>query len=384
MNILFLTRLYPEYENQPVTEMSYALHYFSREWKKNNSLIVLRASFPLYKEIFENKSLYQKLKPSFELDGIKIYNFKLFRFPKISTIFGIFLLKRLLRNNNFYPDLIIGHLLSSSIIAYKLSSYFKCKFVLGIHNGDLYSIKKGSFKKAFLRCSNIACRSFYIKSEFLKYFPEYNDKILIANSGIEASNIENHEYFETKIKNWERKNKIVFITVARLVKRKNIDIVLYALSFLSEYNFEYIIVGDGEEKDNLLKLTDKLNLNDRVFFEGEKKREEIFPVLKRTDVFIMVSERETFGLVYLEAMAKGNIVIGAKNWGIDGIVIDGKNGFLAEAGDIDHMASLIKRIFLLEFNERAALLREIERTILENTTEKAAENYLRSICTEDK
>ena len=40
----------------------------------------------------------------------------------------------------------------------------------------------------------------------------------------------------------------------------------------------------------------------------------------------MISSPETFGLAYLEAMARGNIVIGTKGWGIDGIVIDGENG----------------------------------------------------------
>ena len=55
----------------------------------------------------------------------------------------------------------------------------------------------------------------------------------------------------------------------------------------------------------------------------------------------MISKEETFGLVYLEAMSMGCITIASKNEGMEGIIIDGENGFLCTAGDDDELASII-------------------------------------------
>jgi len=379
MNILLITNLYPSYKNQSVKEVSYALHDFSTEWKKNNNLIVIRLVNPAYKTIFSRKSLFPKLPYLFILDGINIYNIKLFRFPKINVLFGINIIKKLLKKLNFNPDVILSHMNDSYTTANKLSNFYKCKLVLGIHNSDLNVIKKRKYSKILSNCSHIACRSFPIKKRMINYFPEYEKKMIIANSGINLSDIEKHEYFTQKIENWKTKTKIIFITVAILYKLKNIDITLDVLSEFKNFDWEYYIIGDGEKKEFLVSKTDELKLNNKVHFLGEKTRDEVLSHLKNTDIFIMVSAPETFGLAYLEAMAKGNIVVGCKDWGIDGIITDKKNGFLAEARNKEQLKDIIQTIFSSSFEEKKRLLCETEQTILSNTREIAAENYLKAI-----
>jgi glycosyltransferase involved in cell wall biosynthesis len=131
--------------------------------------------------------------------------------------------------------------------------------------------------------------------------------------------------------------------------------------------------------DFLTTKVKTLGLSDKVHFMGERAREEILSFLKLADIFIMVSAPETFGLVYLEAMAKGNIIIGCKNNGIDGIIVDRKNGFLVEARNVEHLVSCINNIYNSSPEEKGKILDEIEQTILNLTNESTAENYLRSI-----
>jgi glycosyltransferase involved in cell wall biosynthesis len=324
--------------------------------KSNNNVIVIRSIYPVYKTFISKGSLYQKLPKMFTLDGIDIYNIKMFKFPKIDASFGINGIVKMLNKLNFIPDIILAHMHNSYIIANKLSNIYKCNFILGIHTSDLRYAKNKKISKTLKNCSHIACRSMPIKNRMVDCLPEYEKKVIIANSGIDSSNIENHEYFIQKIESWRSKAKIIFITVSVLIRRKNIDTNLEALSLFLDYDWEYFIIGDGEEKEKLQEKVNDLKMNNRIHFLGEKTREEVLAHLEMSDVFIMVSSSETFGLVYLEAMAKGNITIGCKNWGIDGIITDKKNGFLAESRDVKQLTNILQNIFSSSFEEKKRLL----------------------------
>ncbi len=71
---------------------------------------------------------------------------------------------------------------------------------------------------------------------------------------------------------------------------------------------------------------------------------DVIEYLKWSDVFVMISKGEIFGLVYREAMALGCITITARHEGIDGVIEDGVNGFLCEAGNAVELATTINRI----------------------------------------
>lgn len=100
-------------------------------------------------------------------------------------------------------------------------------------------------------------------------------------------------------------NKLNIVTLGRLCHQKGIDIMLKNMSTLTNYrkDFHLYIIGDGEEKNNLLKLTKKLKLEDYVTFVGSQKNP--FKYLSKMDLFYLSSRYEGQGMVLLEALSVG-------------------------------------------------------------------------------
>ena len=96
-----------------------------------------------------------------------------------------------------------------------------------------------------------------------------------------------------------------------------------------------LLVGDGPERQNMEQLCRDLNLMDDVRFLG--KLDPVEELLAVSDLFLMPSETESFGLAALEAMACHVPVISTNTGGIPEIVVNGQTGFMSNVGDIDSM-----------------------------------------------
>lgn len=104
-----------------------------------------------------------------------------------------------------------------------------------------------------------------------------------------------------------------------------------------------MMVGDGPEKEKAEKLCDELGIQDKVIFFGNSN--EIDKILSYSDLFLLPSETESFGLAALEAMAWSVPVISSNSGGLPEVNFDGISGFLSNVGDIDDMA--IKALTIL-------------------------------------
>jgi teichuronic acid biosynthesis glycosyltransferase TuaC len=170
----------------------------------------------------------------------------------------------------------------------------------------------------------------------------------------------------------------VLLSVSRLIPTKGIELNICAVKQLIEKHegLLYLIIGDGPDRAKLEKLTSDLGLSNHVVFIGHVPHETVMKYMANCDVFALPSWQETFGLVYVEAMAHGKPVVAVQNQGVDGIVIHGKNGLLVKPRDID---SLVKALdFLLSQPEEARTMGERARKlVLEHyTSEKNAEKTL--------
>ena len=153
-----------------------------------------------------------------------------------------------------------------------------------------------------------------------------------------------------------------FIVVCRLLKLKNIDKVIRALSaFGGDYTLD--IYGEGPEKENLQLLIEELNLTGRIKLKGYALNENLPVIFKEYDIFIMPSFPETLGRVYFEAMACGLPVIASKDTGVDGIITNGVHGYLVNHKDDKSLDNILNLIFsnpqsMLEMRKHALELVE--------------------------
>lgn len=96
------------------------------------------------------------------------------------------------------------------------------------------------------------------------------------------------------------------VSVQRLAKYKHVETILSALAKIHlPKNFTYTIIGDGEEKNHLMVLTDKLHLNNRVKFLGNLPHQQVLEQMAKANLFCLASDNEGFGIVTLEAMGSG-------------------------------------------------------------------------------
>jgi glycosyltransferase involved in cell wall biosynthesis len=108
------------------------------------------------------------------------------------------------------------------------------------------------------------------------------------------------------------------------------------------FNVKLNIFGVGPEELKLKKLVSKLNIGSSVIFNGWVGRNKLPEKFRGTDIFIMPSSPETFGLVYLEAMASGCVILGHKGEGIDGIVTDEVDALMVASADSELIVEKIK------------------------------------------
>ena len=201
----------------------------------------------------------------------------------------------------------------------------------------------------------------------------------VLYSGIDDSLIAEPQAIENKV-NAGFGQQIKILYAGKLVRQKCIDQILKALALVKDtVSFEFTLLGEGTERKELEELVRELGLEAQVKFLGSVPRTEVLQHMQEADVFTMVSANETFGLVYIEAMAQGCITIGTKNEGIDGIIKDGENGFLIEAYDYKALAQQIVEIYSMSQEHRAQMIRQGYDTVKDMTDSNMAALYLEKV-----
>lgn len=148
--------------------------------------------------------------------------------------------------------------------------------------------------------------------------------------------------------NYSNKHKkVLFVSTGNLLTRKGHDILVSSFAKLPSHLAELIIIGNGPEKDNLNRLIKRVGAEDRIHLVGYKSREDISKIYEKADCFVLVSRRETFGVVYIEAMLAGLPVIATRCGGPEDFVNE-NNGILV---DVDNELQLTNA--LLEMIEKS-------------------------------
>jgi N-acetyl-alpha-D-glucosaminyl L-malate synthase BshA len=140
----------------------------------------------------------------------------------------------------------------------------------------------------------------------------------------------------------ENERIITHISNFRKVKRIP-DIIKIFYNIQKEIPAKLMMVGDGPEKEKAEYLCQELGILDRVIFFGNSN--EIDKILSYTDLFLLPSETESFGLAALEAMAWSVPVISSNSGGLPEVNFDGISGYLSDVGNTDEMAENILPLY---------------------------------------
>ncbi len=134
------------------------------------------------------------------------------------------------------------------------------------------------------------------------------------------------------------------ITVSRLIERKGIQHILQALATLPLADVHLTIVGEGNYQQTLIEQSKQLGLQDRVTFYGYCPREQLSQVFEGKHVFVLPSMAEAFGQAFVEAMAFGLPVIGAKTGGVMDVIAE-ENGILVDADSPEQIKDAITTLY---------------------------------------
>lgn len=162
--------------------------------------------------------------------------------------------------------------------------------------------------------------------------------------------IDERVYFKRDMSQFKKEYDIaddekVCIHISNFRKVKRAQDVVQSFALIAEQvQAKLLLVGDGPELCTIVQLVKKLNIEDRVLFLG--KQDNVAELLAMSDLMLLLSEKESFGLVLLEAMACGVPCIGTNVGGIPEVIQHGETGYICEVGGIKAVAD--QAILLLQ------------------------------------
>ena len=375
------------------------VHYFAKEWAALGHevyVIHLVAQYPKFfyfvAKQFQHQlnNLLGQVVPTeitkqyeAEYDGVKVFGFPI---KKIRP-HGRYRKSQLMKAANYIthlcerlgePDMFIGPWDNPQLdILNILKSRFHKPVALVLHNNDFHleNTYGKDTKELLANIDYLGFRSLGAKKKYEKLFGPVTNSFM-AYSGVSSEFIEAGSKLKTFNQHIDS-----FIFIGSLIDRKHPRVIVESLrSVYVDEPFKMVYVGNGAEQKVIESENPELIKNGQVVFAGRIPRGDVITWLKNAQVFVMISEREVFGLVYLESMALGLIPIGARGEGIDGIIIDGENGFLCNAGDGEELSLIIRKIKNKSQEELQIISENARKTALSFSDREVAKSYLNSIC----
>jgi N-acetyl-alpha-D-glucosaminyl L-malate synthase BshA len=230
--------------------------------------------------------------------------------------------------------------------------------VTTLHGTDITLVGKDRTFKPVVTFSinksdGVTAVSEHLRNDTYNFFEIENDIKVIPNFiDLKRFNLKAKDHFKKAIAPSGEKI-IVHTSNFRKVKRTH-DVIKIFAKVIKQIPSKLLMVGDGGERSYCEQLCRDLGVWNEVRFLG--KQDAVEEILSVSDLFLMPSESESFGLAALEAMACKVPVISSNAGGLPELNIDGETGFLKNVGDIDGMAE--KAIYILEDEERLKTFKE--------------------------
>lgn len=215
--------------------------------------------------------------------------------------------------------------------------------VITYHGSDVLQLERGRPSPVLDRLNRKASRivvvSEFLKRDLLARRPELEPKVVCVRNGRPGIAPLEREHAEGE-------NGCRLLFVGDLLPVKGVDLLVEAFGRLrgEGARCSLTLLGAGKEEPRLRRRLEELGLAGEVTFRGEVGPEEVRAEMVRADLLVLPSRREGLPNVPLEAMAAGCPVLGSTAGGIPEVVMDGRNGRLFPAGDVDALCERLREL----------------------------------------
>ena len=265
------------------------------------------------------------------------------------------LVKGLLLSRHKKYDLINTHFAIPTGPAGLVLSYLtKTPNIVSVHGSDIYNpaakysphknnLLKWAVKTILGKADSIIAQSNNMKKHIDKFYSASN-KVKVIPLGL--PNLEIDELLTNIIPISE--SGLNLISIGRMAKVKGYDFLIRAMALLLEKtpNIKLKLIGDGPERTNLEALTNDLGLSKSITFTGWLTGSDKYKELLASDIYIMSSIHEGFGVVLLEAMACGLPIIATNSGGQVDIIKENRNGILVNTANEKALAKAVEDLIL--------------------------------------
>jgi len=215
-------------------------------------------------------------------------------------------------------------------------------FITTLHGTDITLLGKDKsyqpvIEFAINQSDAVTAVSESLKDDTYRFFKVYKNIKVIPNF-VDFSLYENG--VDTKLRSsFAIEDERIITHISNFRKLKRVDDVIHIFEGIQQnISAKLLMVGEGPELEGVRALAKSKGLEDKIFFLGKSKRIE--QITQISDLLLLPSETESFGLVALEAMASSVPVVSSNVGGLPEVNIEGKTGFLRPVGDIDSMISV--------------------------------------------
>ena len=278
----------------------------------------------------------------------------------------------------------VGFLKDSAFVL--MAKLFRKKIVIHQHNkGMANDVDRWPYRWLLPLCyrnAKVILLSWYLYPDIEKVVPKEN--VVICPNGIKVDkneSLEDKSYRKTE-------NKVPHLLfLSNLIESKGVFVLLDALKILADKGFSFVcdfVGGETKEIDarRLAEEVDKRQLNRVVFYHGRKTGEEKEKFFEESDIFVLPTFNETFGLVNLEAMAHHLPVVTTDEGGIPDVVQDGVNGKVSERKNACSLADCIEDL-LADPSTRKEMGEAGFKMLKEKFTDEIFQNRMRKILVDE-
>ncbi len=270
-------------------------------------------NYPLFHYQPYELALSSKLVDMVKLHGIELLHVHY----AIPHAYAGYMAKKMLEEEGIYIPMVTT-LHGTDITLVGSHPFYKPAVTFSINNSDAVTSVSESLKEDTLRLFDIK-KEIHVVPNFID-IEKYNNPFSECQRDLIA-----------------HKDEKIITHISNLRKVKRVDNVIEIFDrILKKMPARLIIVGEGPEKKPMKQLCEEKGILDKVLFVGNSH--EVDKILCFSDLFLLPSEHESFGLVALEAMACGVPVISSNAGGLSEVNIQGVSGFLSDIGDVDDMS----------------------------------------------